>query len=108
MREKNNNIIIKKGRELKGILRAFFIKFGILEYMPPQEDKKKVNDKIEYLKKEYGGSWIQLIGFNALTIASYEVTGIIYNPSVGTPVKAFINTQTGEIKVYDARFFFKD
>lgn len=51
--------------------------------------------------------WVEVQGTNALMKMDINpVNGtVIYNPGIGFPVKGFINLQTGEIKLYNARIF---
>jgi hypothetical protein len=54
-----------------------------------------------------GQTWNPLPGFNAITTCYYTPTGqLIYNPNLGTPLKAFINQATGEVRSFDARYFY--
>jgi hypothetical protein len=73
-----------------------------------REDPIKVERYRVWLNQQVPGSdWTPLVGFNAITTCSYTITGqLIFNPSVGTPTKAFLNKVTGEIRNFDARYFY--
>lgn len=50
--------------------------------------------------------WIEVSGTSALIKMDIEDAGkITFNGNSGFPVKAFINTQTGELKLFNARRF---
>lgn len=46
-------------------------------------------------------------GYYALTKFEFPKgsAGAVFTPSVGVPVKAFMNTNTGEIRIFAANFF---
>jgi hypothetical protein len=72
-----------------------------------QEDQIKIQAKIAELTKQFGGNWSPVDGFTALTNVQFITEGLIFNPTVGVPIKAFINQDTGEIKTFSAQLFIK-
>lgn len=81
--------------------------FGVIMRRSMQEDRSKVQRYITWLNDQTPGqNWVDLTGYNALTTCYYTATGrLIFNPQFGTPIKAFLNQATGEIRSFDARFF---
>jgi hypothetical protein len=73
-----------------------------------KEDLGKVEQYRVWLNQlTPGQNWVPLNNFNALTTCYYDAQGKLYfNPQVGTPLKAFLNQATGEIRSFDARFFY--
>jgi len=73
-----------------------------------REDPQKVQRYITWLNSlTPGQTWTQLLGFNAITTCYYSATGqLVYNPNLGTPLKSFLNQATGEVRSFDARFFY--
>ncbi len=73
-----------------------------------QEDPQKVERYRLWLNQQTPGqNWVALVGFNAMTTCYYNATGqLVFNPNYGTPIKAFINQSTGEIRNFDARYFY--
>lgn len=52
------------------------------------------------------GTWNAIEGYFALTGFEFDKgNGNVFNPSFGVPVKVFMNTTTGEIRVFSAYFF---
>ena len=49
--------------------------------------------------------WKAFDGYNTLTKFDYNNGSPLFTPSVGIPLKAFLNTQTGEIKTFVADIF---
>lgn len=49
-----------------------------------------------------GGTWTSVDGVHALTQVSKEGEVYNFNPAAGVVVKIFINTTTGEIKLFPA------
>ncbi len=83
-------------------------KFGIMNNMPPQINQQAILNWQNWLNRIYPpGPWIPVEGFNTITKLDFDATGgAIFNPNSGYPLKAFINTSTGEVKVFDARRFY--
>ena len=49
--------------------------------------------------------WQEFMGYSALTKFDYNNGAPTFNPSSGVPVKAFLNTRTGEIRIFLASIF---
>lgn len=71
-------------------------------------DQSKVEAFLNALNQENPGLWIEMSGVNALTRIEPNDSSVIFYPNSGFPVKGFINTQTGEIKLITARRFSRD
>ena len=83
----------------------------------PTEDHSKVRAKLDELN---GGSlgglihvrsveWVALEGFNALTKFDFLSNGgAVFTPTAGYPVKIFVNTSTGEMKIFPAAQFLRN
>lgn len=73
-----------------------------------REDPQKVSNYVAWLNTQTPGhTWTPLTGFNAITTCYYSTTGqLVFNPNLGTPLKSFRNQATGEIRSFDARFFY--
>ncbi len=53
------------------------------------------------------GKWVPITNFVALTQVTYNVfKKPVFDPNTGFPVVAFLNQQTGEVKMFDARRFY--
>lgn len=75
------------------------------------EDPQKITEKINELNHLGVGVWIAVDGASALTGVSGDFvprTNVVFNPNTGYPVKAFINTSNGEIKLFAAILFERD
>lgn len=73
-----------------------------------RENPTKVSKKVQQLNRISPSgqkSWEALDGWNALTTVSFNGKNPTFNPSFGYPVKAFVNTTTGEVKVFAADLF---
>lgn len=78
-------------------------------YNSYMESQAKVEALLKTLNRgKVQGEWIAAPGNNALTIVEINGTEANFNPSSGMPLKAFININTGEIKIYHASVFMKD
>lgn len=82
--------------------------FGILKTMPPI-NQTKINS---FLSKWNEGRnvddplWIEITGTNALVQMDINhSTSITFHANRGFPLKGFINTETQEIRIFDARRF---
>jgi hypothetical protein len=73
----------------------------------PQENPVAINNYIQWLNMTYPpGPWVQIHGWSAITNVTYGQGGAVtFNPTVGFPVKGFINMGSGEVKIVDARRF---
>ncbi len=69
-------------------------------------DQTKVNRKIEELRDSSGGHlWKEISGYQALTMVNIETSGAVFNPASGVVVKTFVDTVTGEIKIFPSSMF---
>jgi len=50
-------------------------------------------------------NWIATDGLRTLTGMNVENEVITFTPNNGIPLKVFVNTESGEIKIFDARKF---
>ena len=88
----------------------------------PYEGVGLVNQKIVQLNATTPGQkWIAINGYTALMNFSYGSSSLrsltslirgnskqaVFNPSGGYPVKAFLNTATGEVKMFSIELFEK-
>jgi hypothetical protein len=92
------------------------------------ENRSKVLEKIEELNRESAGLstspvggglpglisvfphtvpqvWQEFPGYHALTKFDYNNKAPIFTPSSGVPVKVFLNSNTGEIRIFLASIF---
>jgi len=76
---------------------------------PMPQDQVKIDAKIQELKTLTTHDWIAVEGYHALTSVQINSvsssTSANFNPGSGIPVKAFIDTITGEIKVFPYKLF---
>lgn len=80
--------------------------FNKYRYNVIMEDVEKVNSKLKELKEQTGDKWVEINGF--VSLMSAELTGArssSFKTDSGYPVKAFINTNTGEVRLFKARMF---
>lgn len=85
-------------------------------------DQNKINNKIYDLNLEYAREtgnygpisnplaghpqvWEEFPGYNALTKFDFNNGSPIFSPASGVPIKAFLNTRTGEIRTFVATIF---
>lgn len=76
--------------------------------MPPQINQQSITNWQNWLNTYFPpGPWIPIDGFTAIitSIPGPNRTAT-YNPSLGYPLKSFVNTSTGEVKSFDARKFY--
>lgn len=72
----------------------------------PVEDQKKVEKHLSALHKRFGGEWIAVSGFGAITDIELISPGKHnFKPNFGYVVKRFINKNTGEMKIFPASLF---
>lgn len=71
------------------------------------ESQQKVNAKLAELQQATGHRWLQVNGFNAITGFDYGANGqgANFNPGFGYPVKIFIDSVSGEMKLFPAELF---
>ncbi len=76
--------------------------------MPPRINQQAIINWQNWLNTYYPpGPWIPINGFNTMvemTPASSVMMNI--NTNTGYPLKGFVNTSTGEVRVFDARKFY--
>lgn len=73
------------------------------------EDQDKINKILKSLNKgKLDGDWIEAKGNHALTVVEFDGKNANFMPGAGIPLKAFINTKTGEIKSYHANTVLRD
>lgn len=66
----------------------------------------KINDKLAELSKDTGHTWLPLTDVTALTsvdISDPEAPKFL--PGTGYPVKAFVDTVTGEVRLFSTQIF---
>lgn len=75
-----------------------------MQPIDPQLIQAKVN---EFNAKGQPGApyWVAAEGLTGLTSMTRENGVVSFNPNNGIPAKVFVNTQTGEIRIFDARLF---
>lgn len=75
--------------------------------MPPIDPQRVQNKLNELNATGQPGSpfWIVAEGLRALTSMTYENGVVAFNPNNGIPLKVFVNTLSGELKLFDARLF---
>lgn len=74
------------------------------------EDLQKIQNKINELNG-FGGTWIAADGTNALIKVQGDFrtnANVVFMPASGIPVKVFLNTLNGEIKMFPAILFERD
>lgn len=73
-------------------------------------DPQKIQQQVNALNVDTPGQiWIVLDGFSALTTVEFKDDGpATFDPSRGLPLKTFINTVTGEVKIFHANMFKAD
>lgn len=72
-----------------------------------QEDTKKIEAKLAELNKDKAGLWESVEDFNMMPSVTFRDDRIITDQNRGYLGKLFLNTQTGEIKVFDSDRFVK-
>lgn len=72
--------------------------------MPPLI-QAKIDTFLIALNAGHPGLWVELPGTHALMKVQVGDTGVFYPPNIGFVVKGFLNTQTGEVKTFNARIF---
>jgi hypothetical protein len=80
----------------------------MLQKTMPPINPKMVQEKLTELNSlGHPGApyWISPDGLNALTTMTNDGGVATFNPSNGIPLKIFVNTLSGEIKIFDARAF---
>ena len=66
-----------------------------------KDNETKIKNQLDELNKESGVDvWTTAQGFHAITAVTKEGDGFQFNPASGIIVKAFINKNTGEIRVF--------
>ncbi len=63
---------------------------------------KTIQQIIEELNKS-GDKWVPASGVHALTLVNKNNNDYQFNPASGVLVKVFLNTRTGEIKLFPAK-----
>ena len=76
--------------------------------MAIRENTETVRNWQNWLNTNYPpAAWIPINGFTAIITATPSTNATAaYNPSLGYPLKSFVNTLTGEVKSFDARKFY--
>ena len=91
------------------------------------ENRERIAEKIDELNRESAGLpsrqqpgtmagllspnleppkiWQEFPGYSAMTKFEYNNGAPIFSPSTGVPIKAFLNTRTGEIRTFMASLF---
>jgi hypothetical protein len=60
-----------------------------------------------WLNENHGPGWIPADGFFTTTGLTFKFDASpVFNPNAGYPLKLFVNTRTGEVKMFDARRFY--
>lgn len=81
--------------------------FGIVKGNMQEDPQKVENYRVWLNTLTPSQNWVPLNGLNAITTCYYTPTGqLIYNSNLGTPLKSFLNQATGEVRSFDARFFY--
>lgn len=76
--------------------------------MPPEDLQRVERYRLWLNSLTPGQNWVALAGWNAITTVSAGQGGqLVYNPQVGRPVKAFLNQTTGEVRMFDSQFFYR-
>lgn len=71
--------------------------------MPFQLQADKIATKLRELN--LNGTWNQVEGLFAVTQVEAKPDNVAFNPGAGVVLKLFINTGTGEIKMFPANLF---
>lgn len=76
-----------------------------MRYTGVMEKNSRIKALVDKIRKETGSDdWEPIDGLVALTNVEIrevnEQRSADFNPGKGMPVKAFLNTKTGEIKIY--------
>lgn len=76
--------------------------------MPPRINQQAIINWQNWLNTNYPpAAWIPLNEFTALIVSIPGANNTAtYNTNSGYPLKSFLNTQTGEIRNFDARKFY--
>ncbi len=72
------------------------------------ESQAKIEEKIRTLNAIPGntGQWLALDGFHGLTQFQFlPNNGANFIPNSGYPIKVFVNSETGEVRMFPAVFF---
>lgn len=91
---------------IKNVLK-FIVRF-FANTMPFNVNSARILAWKNYLDKTYPpGPWLPIDGFNTITKLNFDSDGnAIFEGNSGYPLKAFVNTKTGEVKTFDARRFY--
>lgn len=67
----------------------------------------KITNFLISLNKELNTPvWVEIQGTNALVKMDIDNTGkVTFNSNSGFPIKGFLNTETGEIRIFSERIF---
>lgn len=85
--------------------RHFFGGRIVLHNMLP-EDPTLIANKIRELNGEVRTDWFALPGLHAFTKFDYlQGGGAMFTPTVGYPIKVFMNGATGETRIFPAALF---
>lgn len=80
----------------------------IYKTMPPRENPIAIRNWQTWLNTYFPpGPWLPINGFNTMVqMSPSSNTAMNINTNGGYPLKGFVNTSTGEVKVFDARKFY--
>lgn len=71
--------------------------------MPFQLQPDKIATKLRELN--LNGTWNEVSGLFAVTQVEAKLDSVAFNPGTGVVVKLFVNTRTGEMKMFPANLF---
>lgn len=85
-------------RHIRNIFKKYVIKIN---------EQAILNWK-NWLDKAYPtGPWVPIDGFYTMTSLSFDAnSNPVFNGNAGYPLKGFLSSSTGEVKIFDARKFY--
>ncbi|MBI3549441.1 MAG: hypothetical protein HY078_10410 [Elusimicrobia bacterium] len=70
----------------------------------PEIQRRTLDQVLADLEHGGTGPWVVLEGYFAITSVEVILGSVNFNPGKGVPMKAFLNTRTGEIRTFAAKF----
>lgn len=69
------------------------------------QNQTLIDQKIAELSRLTNHIWKEAQGYHALTMVDIRTSGVAFNPASGIPIKVFVDTVSGELKMFPASMF---